>query len=295
MTLEQLRIFVAVAEREHLTRAAGELALSPSAVSTALKGLEDRYGTSLFDRVGRGIVLSESGRQFLPEARAALAAAASAELALSEIAGLRRGSLGIQASQTVAAYWLPPLLVRFHAQHPGIALSLEIGNTATVAEAVREGRAELGFIEGRIDEDALTSRTVATDRLTLLAAPGHDWVEGRPPAGAGLLAGRWILREEGSGTRSAFEASLAADGVDIAALDIAMTLPSNEAVLTALGSGPFVGVASERAAENAVLAGRLNRIDYAIRPRVFSLLRHRERHRSRAGRAFEALLPAPPR
>ena len=291
MTLEQLRIFVAVAEREHLTQAADGLALSPSAVSAAIRALEGRYGASLFDRVGRRIVLSETGRLFLPEARATLKAAASAELALSEIAGLKRGSLMVQASQTVAAYWLPPLLVAFHRQYPGIDLTLAIGNTATVARAVRDGVADLGFIEGQIEEPLLASRMVAVDRLILLAAPGHDWVEGRPPVAADLLAGRWILREEGSGTRSAFEASLKADGIDTGALEVAMSLPSNEAVLTALGSGAFVGVASERAAATALLAGRLKAIDYVLRPRAFSMLWHRERHPSRAARAFEGLLP----
>lgn len=291
MTLEQLRIFVATAEREHLTQAAEALALSPSAVSTAIRTLEARYGAQLFNRVGRQIELTETGRAFLPEARATLAAAASAEQALSEAAGLRRGRLSVQASQTVAAYWLPQPLLRFHDAWPGIDVDLAIGNTATVSRAVREGEADLGFIEGAIDEPALGMRMVAVDRLAILAAPGHDWVEGRAPIAADLLAGRWILREPGSGTRSAFEASIAADGVEVDRLDIALTLPSNEAILTALASGPFVGVASERAAAAALAAGQLKRVDYTLRPRAFHMLWHKERHRSRAALAFEAVLP----
>ena len=72
MTLEQLRIFVAVAEREHLTRAAESLCLTQSAVSAAVAQLEARFGVKLFDRIGRGIALTEAGRLFLPEARADL-------------------------------------------------------------------------------------------------------------------------------------------------------------------------------------------------------------------------------
>ena len=73
MTLEQLRIFVAVAERLHMTRAAEALNLTQSAVSAAVAALEARHGTQLFDRVGRGLALNAAGAAFLPEARAVLA------------------------------------------------------------------------------------------------------------------------------------------------------------------------------------------------------------------------------
>jgi len=120
VTLEQLRIFVAVAEREHVTRAAALLGLTQSATSAAIQALERRHGTVLFDRVGRNVVLTEAGRAFLIEARALLARAESAETVLAELAGLRRGTLPVQASQTIAAYWLPAHLVHFHAQWPDI-------------------------------------------------------------------------------------------------------------------------------------------------------------------------------
>src|SRR5579875_794522 len=122
MTLEQLRIFVAVAEREHVTRAAEALHLTQSAVSAAIQALERRHDTRLFDRVGRNVVLTEAGRVFLAEARAVLARAEAAELALAELAGLKRGRLLVQASQTIAAYWLPQHLVRFRQSWPGVEL-----------------------------------------------------------------------------------------------------------------------------------------------------------------------------
>jgi DNA-binding transcriptional LysR family regulator len=91
MTLEQLRIFEAVAQREHVTRAAQALNLTQSAVSAAIAALEERHSVALFSRVGRRIELTDAGRLFLDEARAVLARARAAELALSEIAGLERG------------------------------------------------------------------------------------------------------------------------------------------------------------------------------------------------------------
>ena len=91
MTLEQLRVFVAVAERQHVTRAAAVLNLTQSAVSAAIAALEARHGTKLFHRVGRGVELTEAGALFLVEARAILARVEAAGLVLSELSNLKRG------------------------------------------------------------------------------------------------------------------------------------------------------------------------------------------------------------
>src|SRR5262252_6910900 len=117
MTLEQLRIFVAVAERQHITRAAEALNLTQSAVSAALEG---RHDAKLFNRIGRGIELTEVGRVFLTEAKAILSRIQTAELALAELNGLRSGMLCVQASQTIASFWLPRHLVVFRRAYPAI-------------------------------------------------------------------------------------------------------------------------------------------------------------------------------
>src|SRR5260370_24594047 len=90
MTLEQLRIFIAVAERQHVTQAASELHLTQSATSAAIAALEARYGIKLFDRVGRGIALTQTGRDFLNEARAVVARAKGAAQALNDLPGPNR-------------------------------------------------------------------------------------------------------------------------------------------------------------------------------------------------------------
>ena len=149
MTLEQLRIFVAVAEKQHVTQAAGELNLTQSATSAAIAALEARYGIKLFDRIGRGVVLTQTGRDFLIEARAVLARAKAAVQVLNDLAGLKRGSLTIAASQTVGNYWLPGRIHAFHTAHPGIDLHLTIANTEQVARAVRAGKRRSWVRRGR--------------------------------------------------------------------------------------------------------------------------------------------------
>ncbi|MCQ4158989.1 LysR family transcriptional regulator [Roseomonas sp. GC11] len=284
MTLEQLRIFLAVAEREHVTRAAEALHLTQSAVSAAIRALEGRHGITLFHRVGRRIELTEEGRIFRTEAAAVLARAEAAELVLSELGGTLRGTLRIQASQTVASYWLPPLLVRFHQACPAVAVEVGAGNTTSVAQAVLEGSAELGFVEGEVEEPALSQTVLARDQLVVVVGLGHPW------AGAGWIAlsrlpeTPWIMREAGSGTRAAFEGLLKEWG--LSPLRVALELPSNEAVLAAVEAGGGATVVSERAAGPHLAAGLLVRAGVSLPPRSFKALRHRERYASRASRAL---------
>src|SRR5690348_1613438 len=108
MTLDQLQIFIAVAEREHVTRAAASLGLAPPSVSAAVASLEREFGTKLFHRVGRGIVVTEGGKLLLDEARALVNRADALKLAMREFTGLARGRLQIKASQTIASHFLPP-------------------------------------------------------------------------------------------------------------------------------------------------------------------------------------------
>ena len=284
MTLEQLRIFAAVAEREHLTQAAEALHLTPSAVSSAIRVLEERYGIALFHRTGRRIELTEAGLAFLPEAKATLARATSADLFLTEIGGLKRGTLAIAASQTVVGYWLPPLLLRFHEAYPAIDIRIVGGNTEQAAEAVLEGRAELGIIEGEVDHPALSQRIVARDRVLVVAPAGHAFA-GRPVTPDELTQARWVLREPGSGTRSALTSAL-----DETALDIALSLPSNEAVRSAVLAGNTLTAVSEYVVRDDLATGRLAPVAFDLPERAFRLLRHKERYRSKAALAFEKLL-----
>lgn len=284
MTLDQLAAFVAVAERQHLTQAAAALNLSSSAVSSAIKALETTHGVALFHRVGRGIELTSAGRRFLPEARDMLARARGTERLLDELAGIAHGVIELQASQTIANYWLPPRLMRFHAQYPGIEVRLQLGNTTTVTEAVISGAAELGFIEGTIDEPALASQRVAPDRLMIVVSATADHALTNTED---LMSLSWVMREPGSGTRSAFESALRAHNIDPARLDVVMTLPSNEAVLSAVRTSTSATALSEAVVTPFLHNGDLRALPFALDLREFTLLRHKERPLSAVARAFE--------
>jgi DNA-binding transcriptional LysR family regulator len=288
MTLEQLRIFIAVAEQQHVTRAANGLNLTQSATSAAIAALERRYGIKLFDRVGRGIVLTQIGRDFLNEARAVVARAKAATQVLDDLAGLKRGSLSLAASQTVANYWLPPRIAEFRRTYPGIDLRVRIANTEQVAHAVIQGNADLGFVEGEVDEPSLAIRRMEGDSLAVVVGANHRWV-GRTRITPQLLTETpWILRESGSGTRSMFEAALKEFHVKLADLDIRLELPSNEAVRVAVESGDCATAISDLVVAQSLAAGTLHRVKIDLPKRSFIALRHKERYASRAEKALFA-------
>lgn len=286
MTLEQLRIFIAVAEREHVTQAAAFLNLTQSATSAAIAALEERHAVQLFDRVGRRIVLTDAGRLFLDEARAVLARAEQATRLLGDLAGMKRGRLRLAASQTIANYWLPPRMQRFRREHPGIVLELAVGNTSDVAQMVHAATVDLGIVEGEIDDTALAIHSLCGDRLALVVAPGHEWAD-RPPSGPDdLKAGPWVMREAGSGTRAVCETALARRGLHIEDVEVAFELPSNEAVRVAVESGAGAAILSTLVVAPAIDAGRLVSVEFDLPPRRFHMLRHKERHLSLAEQRF---------
>ena len=292
MTLEQLRIFAAVADRQHVTQAARELNLTQSATSAAIAALEGRYGVKLFDRVGRGIVLTHTGRAFLAEARAVLSRARGAEQVLRDLAGLKTGKLVLAASQTVANYWLPSRLQGFQAAHPGIEVDVRIANTERAAADVHEGVADLGFIEGDIDDPALAARRIDGDALVVVVSPKHPLARQKKLPADWMKQTPWILREPGSGTRAMFEQALKKRGLRLSDLKVQLELASNEAIRTAVESGLCATAISDLVVDKSVAAKTLVRIEDELAKRAFYILRHKERHVSKAEAALLSSIAA---
>jgi DNA-binding transcriptional LysR family regulator len=290
MTLEQLRIFVAVAEREHVTRGARDLNLTQSATSAAVAALEARYATKLFDRVGRRIALTEAGKLFLAEAKAVLCRAEKAETVLADLSGLKRGTLSLAASQTIANYWLPAILHEYVTQYPGIQVTLSIGNTETVSTQIHEGTTDLGFIEGEVDDGALDVQSIAEDQMILVAAPGHPWASATPDPMRDFAAANWICREQGSGTRAMSNAALSQLGLCMRDFHIVLELPSNESIRAAVEAGAGVTIISRLVVWGSLNAGTLVQVPLDLPKRRFQVLRHKERYITQAERALYRLL-----
>lgn len=290
MTLEQLRIFAAVATQLNMTRASEMLLLSQSAVSAAISALERRHDVKLFDRVGRGIALTPAGAVFLTEAKDILNRAQQAERVLIDLSTLRRGAIQLVASQTVGNYWLPRQLMAFHTAHPEIDLSVEITNSDRVMEWITTGKAELGFIEAPVTIDGLEATQVGTDQMVLIGPRDLGPQIDR----ATLMRLPWVIREEGSGTRAMLLEFLAHYNLTLSDIRIALVLPSNEAIATAVSDGLGIALMSRLAAG---FLGQSPQI--AIRPspqpdRALNMVLSTQRHRSSAVQAFVDQIKAAP-
>jgi DNA-binding transcriptional LysR family regulator len=290
MTLDQLRIFIEVAEQGHVTRAAEALGMSQSAASAAIASLESRYQIKLFDRIGRGIRLTETGRIFLREARAVLDRASMARSVLQDLAGYPAGPVAIAASQTIATYWLPRRLAAFHVTNPQVRLNVVIRNTNEVENAVVEGEVNIGLVEGPTHHPALIRQQIDHDQIVLVVASNQP----PPPADAlgrlDLRAMTWVIREAGSGTRRVFEDLIAREGLSLDDLNILLVLPSNEAVREAIEAGVGATIISRHVVASAIAAGKLVEIPTELPQREYALVRHRERHAALAQEALVAHL-----
>tara|TARA_R110000787_G_scaffold19874_17_gene59228 strand:- start:20327 stop:21217 length:891 start_codon:yes stop_codon:yes gene_type:complete len=284
MTLTQLKIFAAVAESGHVTRAAATLGITQSAASAAIAALENLYEVKLFNRVGRSVELSEAGQIFLVEARAVLDRARVAQRALRTLGGSATGHLDIAASQTIANYWLPRRLSVFHDRYPAIALNVVISNTRGVEHAVVNGDADVGFVEGITHSPELLLDEVDHDQLALVVS-AKRW----PSLGIGgvdLAAVPWVVREPGSGTRGVLEDMALKAGLQWSDLNVVLELPSNEAVREAVEAGAGATLISRHVVASALSAGTLRALPLDVPPRSYQMVRHRKRHASAARRAL---------
>jgi len=251
--LGALQLLLAVARLGSLGRAAAETGISQPAASARVRSMERQLGVALLDRSPRGSRLTGAGSLVADWAARVVEAAEAFDAGVAALQDRRDSRLTVAASMTVAEYLLPGWLIALRAARPDTAVSLRAGNSAAVAEQLRRGTADLGFVEGPRAPDGLDGAVVAHDRLVVVTAPGHPWARRRTALTVRKLTETpLILREEGSGTRQVLESAL--DGTLAPPL---MELSSTTAVKAAAVSGAGPAVLSELAVGEELSARRL--------------------------------------
>ena len=285
MNLNHLAIFHAVAGEGNISRGAERLFISQPAVSKQLAELERHLGTRLFDRLPKGVRLTEAGTLLQAYSSRLFAVEAEAERALAEMQGLQRGRLAIGASTTIGDYLLPSILVRFYARYPGIEIVLEIANTEVIQQKLLAGTLDLGLTEGFVEAEELEATVFLEDALVVIAAPDHPLVNQCPVTLERLCWEPFVLRELGSGTRAVVERVLNERGF---VRHTALSLGSTEAVKRAVAAGAGVAIVSRLSIANEEEKGHLVVIpisDLAIR-RPLHRLQVRGRYEGQAVGAF---------
>jgi DNA-binding transcriptional LysR family regulator len=190
-TIEQLRSFVAVAETEHVSKAAASLFLTQGAVTQQLRHFEVALGLHLLERDGRGVRLTHAGRSLAVTSRAALRALEVLEESAQSMKDLESGSLHLGASPSCASYYLPSRLAGFAQRFPAIQLSLIVEPSVSINAQVVAGAIDCGVIAGR-PEPGLVAAVLAHDELVLVVQKDHPLARLRRVTAAQLTHYRYL-------------------------------------------------------------------------------------------------------
>lgn len=303
MTLEQLRVFLAVAEHMHFTRAAEALYVTQPAVSAAIQSLEEEYSVKLFHRVGRRVEIAEAGKLLQMEAQKILDQVALTERGLRELNNLQRGELRLGSSLTIGNYWLPEKISQFKIAYPGITVNCMLANAKEICEGTATGFFDLGLVTGDIQSSlktALAQEVVGTERLQIVVGRSHPWFSRTRICVRELTKTDWVMRESGSGTQQVLEQTLQGWGIDRDQLNVILVLNTSEMVKAVVESGVGAAAIPELMVQKELQLSTLRAIEITnsrkgtgpileiVQP-VWKL-KHRERFQTQLAIAFEQML-----
>ncbi len=262
-----LDLLDSIAELGSLGQAASRHRMSQPAVSMRMSQLERRLGVVLLQRSPAGTRLTPAGERVATLARRVLSEAAAMMAGVAAVVAEESSHLRVAASLTVAEHLLPGWLAALHRESPEVILAVEVTNSAKVLARVRDGRADVGFVEGHeTGLDGMTTVVVRSDHLVVVVDPAHPWAERQSPVtGPELAAAELIVREPGSGTREVLEDALRSCG----GLHSRLELGSTAAILAAARRGEGPAVLSALAVAADLDTGRL----LAVRTDGISLTR----------------------
>lgn len=288
VTLRQLKVFEAVARHLSFSRAAEELHLTQPAVSMQVRGLEEDAGLPLTEQIGKKIFLTDAGAELARHARVIAGQLLAAQEALAAMRGVRGGHLNIGVVSTTK-YFAPRLLAAFRARHPGIELSLGVHNREKIVRQLIDNEIDLAIMGRPPAELDTIGDAFAENLLVIIAAPTHPFAEHRRIGPDDLNQETFLIREPGSGTRSAMERYFAEEGVTPART---FEMNSNETIKQAVMAGMGIAFLSSSTIEIELAMGRLVVLPVAGTPvmRQWHLVRRADKRQMPLAEAFREFL-----
>ncbi|MBX3628817.1 MAG: LysR family transcriptional regulator [Nitrosomonas sp.] len=257
LTLRQLKVFETVARHSSFSRAAEELYLSQPAVSMQIKQLEENVSLPLFELMGKRIHLTEAGSELYRYSRDILQRLSDLETALAELKGMERGKLNI-AVVTTANYFAPHLLAKFCQRHKSITVSLNVSNRESVLKQLDDNVIDLAIMGQPPEGLDIVSQSFMENPLVVVAPPNHPLCRKTKISVKRLSQEVFLVREPGSGTRSAMERFFKQHG---ARINTGMETDTTEAIKQAVQAGMGLGIMSLHTAELELDTGRLKILD----------------------------------
>jgi len=297
MELDQVEAFVAVIRSGGFTQASSALHLSQPAISRRIQLLERELGAPLFERLSRGVALTEAGTAFLPHAEALLASMRDGVAAVAALHGTDRGTVTLALVGTLASTALTQRLREFRDAHPAVDLRLRTALSAEISALVRRGDAALGLRYEVDTHPELVSTTIHQERLVPVCAPDHRLARARRVSPRALAGERWIAfppRPEWPAEpySAAVAQALAASGNGAAEIVAIDSLTAQKRMVEA---GFGVALLPESSLDEELRTGTLRTLRVPeLRISVPVVLIHRRRaFHSGATRALQGILSAP--
>jgi len=287
-TLKQLRLFEAVARLGTYTQAARDLHLTQPAVSIQMKNLEGYVGLPLFEQTGKNLSVTEAGRVLLDHARTVLEEMESLQSAVDQLKGLRTGRLRI-SSVTTVNYFAPALLRTFCERYPGITVAMGVANRQELLGQLEENTIDMAIMGRPPVESGLVAEPFLDNPLVIVAPPDHPLAR-RKSIPLSILADHvFLMREPGSGTRSAMERYFGEKGI---AITPSIEVSGAEALKQGVQAGLGLAMMSRDAVELEVASGRLVELKVAGLPihRKWFLVHRQNKRLSPSAEAFKAFI-----
>lgn len=288
LTLRQLQVFESVALHLSHSRAAKELYLSQPAISMQIKQLEQSVGLPLFGQIGKKIHLTDAGREMLNYSRNIFQQLQEMEAVFEDMKGLERGQLDISVVST-ANYFMPQLLAKFCQMHPKIQVSLHVANRDAVLQQLNENRSDLAIMGQPPQGLEMLAQSFMKNPLVVIAPPGHPLCKLKKVKLHKLEQESFLLREQGSGTRSSMERFFSEHGIQF---HTGMEMGTNEAIKQAVQAGMGLGIISLHSAELELETGRLAvlNVEYFPIVRHWYITHRKTKHLSTAAEAFKQFM-----
>ena len=287
-TLKQLQIFEAAARLGSHTQAAREVHLTQPAVSIQLKRLEEIVGLLLFEQVGRNISLTEAGKVMLQHARTILEDFEALGAEADEIKGLQSGKLRISTVTTVN-YFAPTLLRTFCVRHPGITVVMDVANRQELLREMAENAVDMTIMGRPPDDEDFQAEPFLENPLVIVAPPNHPLAKDKIIPVALLADQVFLMREPGSGTRSAMERFFAEHEIKVTT---SIEVSGAEALKQSVQAGLGLALTSRDAVELEVKSGRLVELNIPGLPihRDWYLVHRASKRLSPSARAFKTFI-----
>ncbi|MDO8720302.1 MAG: transcriptional regulator CynR [Polaromonas sp.] len=290
MEIRQLRYFLDIAQTEHLTQSAQNLFVTQSTLSHGLRQLEQELDVTLFDRLGRGLKLSQAGAEFRVYATRALKEIEAGRMALADLSGLQSGTLTVGAFPTFLNTVVPATVAAFSQAHPGVMVEVRDLRAGAIEALLLRGELDLGIAFHPTEHEEIETEPLFDERMLLVVGASHPLARRRSLAMKALAGLPLALLPRSFATRRLIDASLRqADVVP----SVRVEMDSVEALLGVCRFGDLASIVPERAARQAPDLHTIALTEPHM-VRTAGILWRRGASRSAAARAFAALLLTTP-